>query len=411
MHKIKNYLRIIIAYFYLLYYGFPQRKLKIIGVTGTDGKTTTANFLYQLLSHKGYKVGLISTINAKIGDKEIDTGFHVTSPDPQVVIKLLNQMVQENVEYAILEVTSHGLFQNRFAGIYFDYGVITNITSDHLDYHKTYDNYLNAKAKLILKSTLTFINKDDKLSFKQLKQIAFKNYKEVKVYSLKYLPVEYQTLLRKVLKNNYPGIYNQQNALAALTVFARIEVKEISKNDIFLLKDLKPLIGRFNKIDNKFGINIIIDFAHTPNALFHILSEINNLRNNNEKIISVFGCAGVRDVSKRFVMGEIAGKFADMVIVTAEDPRTEKISDINKQIVSGVKNVHGKYEVEENRQKAVNKAISIAKLGDWVVITGKGHEKSMCFGTTETPWSDFQAVEKALHHPRGDTNITSGVML
>jgi len=396
MHKIKNFLRIIIAYFYLLYYRFPQKKLHIVGITGTDGKTTTANFLYQLLSRNGYKVGLISTINAQIGDKKIDTGFHVTSPAPQVVIKLLNQMVQSGIEYAVLEVTSHGLSQNRFAGIHFDYGVITNITSDHLDYHKTYKNYLYAKAKLILKSTLTFINKDDKLSFKQLKQIAFKNSKKVKPYSLEYLSAEYRKLLKKTLKTNYPGVYNQQNALAALVVFAYINGKEISKNDILDLKELKPLTGRFNKIDNQFGINIVIDFAHTPNALFRILSEINNLRNSNEKIISVFGCAGLRDASKRPVMGQIAGKLADMVIVTAEDPRTEKLNKINEQIVSGIKNVNGKYEVEENRQNAINKAISMAKPGDWVVITGKGHEKSMCFGATETPWSDFQAVEKAL---------------
>ncbi|MDA1338026.1 MAG: UDP-N-acetylmuramoyl-L-alanyl-D-glutamate--2,6-diaminopimelate ligase [bacterium] len=396
MHKIKNFIRLIISFIYSVYYGFPQRKLKIIGVTGTDGKTTTSNFIYHLLTKNGFKVGLISTINARIGDKEIDTGFHVTSPDPQVVIKLLNQMVKEGVEYAILEVTSHGLSQNRFGNIDFDYAVVTNITPEHLDYHKTYDNYLYTKAKLILKSKLTFINKDDSLSYEKLRQFASNNYKKVRAYALSSLDSNLSNQLRQVLSKNFPGIYNQQNALAALTVFTRIVGKEISEETISQFMDIKSLEGRFNRVQNNLGLNIIIDFAHTPNALEKILEEVRNLREAGEKIISVFGCAGLRDSSKRPVMGKISGELADVVVVTAEDPRTEDLDKINKQIVEGIEKVNGEYIVENDRQKAIEKAVTMANKGDWILITGKGHEKSMCFGTTETPWSDFDAVEEAL---------------
>lgn len=397
MHKLKNFIRLIISFLYSVYYRFPQKELKIIGVTGTDGKTTTSNFIYHLLSKSGFKVGLISTINARIGDKEIDTGFHVTSPDPQVVIKLLNQMVKERVEYAILEVTSHGLSQNRFGNIDFDYGIVTNITPEHLDYHKTYDNYLYTKAKLILKSKLTFINKDDSLSYEKLNQFASDNNKKVRAYALSSLDSNLGSQLRQVLSKNFPGIYNQQNAIVAMSVFTKILGDEITLKEIEVFRDLKPLEGRFNRVKNDLGLNIIIDFAHTPNALENILKEVNNLKKEGEKIISIFGCAGLRDSSKRSVMGTIAGQLADLVIVTAEDPRTEQIKNINKQIITGIENVKGTYEIEEDRQKAIAKAITSAEKGDWVVITGKGHEKSMCFGETEIPWSDFDAVEEVLH--------------
>ena len=306
-------------------------------------------------------------------------------------------MVKAGVKYAVLEITSHGLSQNRFGNINFDYSVFTNITPEHLDYHETYESYLLSKAKLILKSKLTFINKDDSLSYEKLKKIAFENYKDIQEYSLSSLNKELVSQLRDVLKESYPGIYNQQNALAALIVFSRVMVKEITINDILLLKDLGPLEGRFNRINNKLGLNIIIDFAHTPNALENVLLEVCNLKKQSEKIISVFGCAGLRDTSKRFVMGQIAGKLADIVIVTAEDPRTEDVNDINKKIIKGIESVSGKYIIEIDRQKAIEKAVKMAQIGDWVVITGKGHEKSMCFGTIEVAWSDFESVNIALN--------------
>jgi len=182
-----------------------------------------------------------------------------------------------------------------------------------------------------------------------------------------------------------------------MSVFTKILGDEITLKEIEVFRDLKPLEGRFNRVKNDLGLNIIIDFAHTPNALENILKEVNNLKKEGEKIISIFGCAGLRDSSKRSVMGTIAGQLADLVIVTAEDPRTEQIKNINKQIITGIENVKGTYEIEEDRQKAIAKAITSAEKGDWVVITGKGHEKSMCFGETEIPWSDFDAVEEVLH--------------
>ncbi|MEA3355371.1 MAG: UDP-N-acetylmuramoyl-L-alanyl-D-glutamate--2,6-diaminopimelate ligase [Patescibacteria group bacterium] len=332
------------------YYGFPSKNLTIIGITGTSGKTSTAHLTYHLLLKSDFKVALISTISAKLGKKEIGIGLHVTNPDPFSLQKLLKNIYKKGFTHVILEVTSHGLVQHRCWGIKFDYGLITNITHEHLDYHKTLANYKKAKLKLLKMSK-------NKINFKDSKDFNIAN----------------------------------QNAASSLAKAVGINQNMINK----AIKTFKTIPGRMETVYQK-DFTIIIDFAHKPDALEKALFMI---RKNHKKgrIISVFGCAGLRDTLKRPMMGKIASQLSDITILTAEDPRTETVKDINDQIKSGFikKKINYLYR-QKDRQKAINLAVELAKPGDIVALFGKSHEKSMCFGTIEHPWSEHQAVKTAL---------------
>lgn len=371
-------------------YGFPTRELKVIGITGTDGKSTTTNMIYRILKAAGKKVSMVSSINAVIAGKNYDTGFHVTSPDSCMVQKFAKGAKYHKDEYLVLEVTSHALDQYRFWGINFDIGVVTNVTHEHLDYHKTFGNYLKTKLKLIQDTKFAIINKNikDLRGFKDVlgKMITFGlrkgdfNQKEVK------------------LKLKVPGDYNIENALAALaTAFALNLDKKIA---LKALENFKGLTGRMEEVENHKGIKIIIDFAHTPNALEQALKTLK--ASTKDRLIAVFGAAGERDEGKRPLMGSIAQKLADLVVVTAEDPRGE-LETISKQIVSGAKKAGGvigkNLFVVNDRGEAIEFAINqISRKGDTVGIFGKGHEASMNLdGTNELPWSDSEAVKKALN--------------
>lgn len=374
-----------------LRYGFPSRKLKVIGVTGTDGKTTTTNMIYQILKAAGKKVSMVSTINAIIGDQVYDTGFHVTSPSPMDVQKFLGQAVNMESKYMVLEATSHALDQHRFWGIHFEVGVITNITHEHLDYHKSFENYFKAKAKLIKNVKTAILNRSEK-HFERLsgqtrgKVLSFGLSK-----SAEFNPIKFP------LKLSLPGEFNLLNALAASAVGVTLKIEtKIIKQTLALFKSLA---GRMQEIENNIGIKIVIDFAHTPNGLESALKALR--RKTKGKLISVFGCAGLRDEQKRPLMGEISGKLSDVTIVTAEDPRG-LIDQINKQIAQGLERAgatFGKtYFIELDRQKAIELAINkLADRGDTVGIFGKGHETSMNLnGKKEIPWSDLEAVKIAL---------------
>lgn len=372
-------------------FGFPSRKIKVIGVTGTDGKTTTTNMIYQILKTAGKNVSMVSTINAVIGEKKYDIGFHVTSPHSFTVQKFLRQAVKAKSEFMVLEVTSHALDQHRFLGVKFDIGIITNITHEHLDYHKSFQNYLNAKAKLIKKVRIAVLNHDEK-HFKKLSKktsgsvVSFGFSKEAD-FNLNKFPINV----------SIPGRFNILNGLAAsaATINSGVNSKDIK----LALKTLRSLEGRMQQISNSKGIKIMIDFAHTPNALEQALKALKV--ETQGKVISVFGCAGERDIEKRFLMGEIASRLSDLVVITAEDPRG-KIDEINAQILEGAKKTGGVLNknvfIINDRQKAIEFAINIlAKKGDCVGIFGKGHEKSMNLdGKKELPWSDQLAIEKTL---------------
>ena len=370
------------------WYGNPSRKMKVVGVTGTDGKTTTVNLIYNILKESGKKVGMVSTINARIGKREIDTGFHVTNPDQILLQSLLSDMVKEACKYAVLEVTSHGLDQERVAGVNFDLGVLTNITHEHLDYHKTYENYLLAKAKLFKLSKTAILNEDDTSYETLLKEL------KGKVKIIGYNSRSLSGKLLKAVNSRFPEKYNRLNAAAAIKTAQLLGIEQ--KYIIKAIESFPRLVGRMEEIKNNKNIKIIIDFAHTPNALENVLSTIKE--KTPRRLIVVFGSAGERDVNKRALMGAVAAKLAEISIITAEDPRSEGVNKIIAEIEKGIKsNSRVKYYKIPERGEAIYFAINkIAEKGDTVVICGKGHERSMCYGSVEYPWSDQEAAKLAL---------------
>ena len=391
LKNLKHFLEAILA---LIIYRYPGRQLKVIGVTGTDGKTTTVHLIYHLLNTADKKVAFISTVGAKIGKKEIDTGFHVTTPNPWHVQKILRQLVNQKIEYVVLESTSHGLDQHRLLGCNFSIGVLTNITHEHLDYHRTFKRYLKAKAKLFKNVKIAILNRDDK-HFNYLKRVAKKA--QVISYGIKkkadFTPQNFK------FKTSLVGEYNQYNCLAAIAITSSlgIEKKVIKK----AIQSFKPVKGRMEEIKEGQKFRVIVDFAHTPNSLKQTLKTLRSQIPSKSRLITVFGCAGERDREKRPMMGKIATELADLTVLTTEDPRTEDVDEIINQIAKGCQKGGG---VEDktffrvpDRQEAINFAIQkLAKKNDIVVICGKGHEKSICFGKKELPWSDQKAAKKAL---------------
>ncbi len=422
------------------WYDFPSRKLRVIGVTGTDGKTTTCTLAAAILQAAGHPVGTITTVAATIGDQEIDTGFHTTTPDAPDLQHYLAQMVDARAEYAIIEATSHGLAQHRLDAIDFDIAAVTNITHEHLDFHKTWDDYRDAKA--ILFRALTTTHRKPRTAKSAILN-ADDNARGVFDY-LRAIPADEQiTYSTASQKQTAEGGAPQATARNAQFIFAR-DILHTPHGLRFTvvtpfgeLNIASPLIGKFNVsnilaaigigmarripfaairkgIANVSGVigrmqviqsdpfTVIVDFAHTPNALRAALETAREIAHGRVSV--VFGCAGLRDTEKRALMGAVAGQLADQIIVTAEDPRTESLTAINAQIAEGLQRAgrkeHEDYFVIEDRAEAIAFAMAQAHAGDVVIVTGKGHEKSMCFGTSETPWSDQDAVVAAFQRTR-----------
>lgn len=393
-----------IAFLAARMYGNPGNDLEIIGVTGTDGKTTTSLLIYHILKTARKKVAVITTIDARIGRKKIKTGFHVTSPNSWKLQKLLRQIRSQKCRYVVLETTSHGLDQFRLYPLRPAVAVLTNITHEHLDYHKTFKKYLQAKLKLFRHAKHAVINKDldifDQLN-SSLPKVHFSTFSLTSNSQLKPSEVKFLKSSTKFMLGNIEylttltGRYNLYNTLAAISSCLIIG---ISPSDIKrALATFPPVKGRLEPIENKHGVHAFVDFAHTPNALIEVLSNLSSQKAPGEKLIVVFGAAGLRDKSKRPLMGTAASEFADSVILTSEDPRTEDAQTIAKEILSGVpESKRANVEIEINRGKAIIKAVEIARRGDWVVVCGKGHEETMCFGYTEYPWSDQETLTQAL---------------
>ena len=381
--KVKNIYHLLRAFTACIYFGFPSKKLTVIGVTGTDGKTTTSHMIYEILKSANKKVSLISSIHAQIGEKTYDTGFHVTTPDPVALQKFLRKVVNSDSECLVLEVTSHGLDQNRIFGVDFDFAVLTNITHEHLDYHKSFENYILAKARLFKGVKVSILNLDDP-TFSKIKKLA--NGKII-TYSIgkkaDFAPKNFP------LKLKIPGEYNLSNALcaAALATQVGISKKIITK----ALNNFQGVKGRMEEVDMGQDYQVKVDFAHTPNGLKQALKTLKSrIKGQGSRVIAVFGAAGERDKLKRPKMGKIAAIYADICVLTAEDPRSEKVEDICWQIArglvrSGKKEGSDFYQIYD-RQKAIEFAVKLAKPGDIVV----------CFGKKEYPWDEFKSVERAI---------------
>jgi UDP-N-acetylmuramoyl-L-alanyl-D-glutamate--2,6-diaminopimelate ligase len=376
-------------------YKFPARKLHILCITGTDGKTTSSTLLYHVLRHAGKKVALLSTVAAYIGDEEIDTGFHVTTPDPAQIQKFMHRLVTEGYEYLVLETTSHGIYQHRLWGVTPEIVGVTNITPEHLDYHVTYDLYLQAKALLARKAPVVVMNGDDDLSFAKLKKELRGTAKEIIVYSAE------DTLPRSVkeaITTRFTQSYNRMNSRM---VYAIVQKYGISNSEFAqAIRSFIGIPGRMQSLGSKNGIEVIVDFAHTTNGLREALMTLRqkiDQKKSKGKLIAVFGCAGLRDIQKRPFMGRSGSEIADLAVFTAEDPRTEDIWGIIRQMKSNLGEYHAKVLSIADRKEAITFAIQkLAKPGDIVGIFGKGHERSMCYGTTEYPWSDTDAATEAM---------------
>ncbi|MCH7951366.1 hypothetical protein IH980_01325 [Patescibacteria group bacterium] len=371
-------------------YRFPSKRLTVVGVTGTKGKTTTAHMMYHILREQKKNVLLISTIGAFFGPTKIDTGLHVTNPEPFALQKLLRQAADEGYEYVVLEVTSHGLAQFRNWGIRFALGVFTQVRADHITYHGGVEEYKKAKSRLVKMSSKVVLNSDDP-SLKYLLSVA----KQHDVPAVFYKGSE------KRLKS--------QNEEAAIAAAVELGIRESESRKA--LESFPGIPGRM-EVMKKRPFTLVIDFAHTPESLEASLSELRPMVKKDGKLLAVFGCAGDRDPGRR-KMGAVAAKLSDMFIITAEDPRTEGVEKISDEIrrhalSAGAREIPLKKAVPSNkkngatfthipdRQEAINFAIANANPGDVIGFFGKGHEKSMCFGATEYTWSEHKAVRKAL---------------
>ncbi|MBN1978433.1 MAG: UDP-N-acetylmuramoyl-L-alanyl-D-glutamate--2,6-diaminopimelate ligase [Anaerolineae bacterium] len=414
---------------------FPSRKMTLVGVTGTDGKTTTVNLVYAILRAAGFDAGMISTVNARIGAQEIDTGLHTTTPDAPDVQRYLAQMVEAGATHAVLEVTSHGLAQQRVAGCDFDVAVITNITHEHLDAHGSLEAYQNAKASLFEGLAHAFrktgprgagvpkvavLNRDDD-SFRYLslipadRQIVYGVGGEVSARDVQFAPdVTRLTLVLPsgdaAVETVLAGDFNVSNILAAASAGVALGV---SPDAIVAgIAAVGGIPGRMERIDAGQDFLAIVDFAHTPNALVQALKTARAMAGDEGRVIVVFGSAGLRDREKRAMMGHAAGRLADVVIVTAEDPRTESLEDIMAESAAAAE-AEGKREGVDlwrvpDRGAAILMACQMALSGDVVIACGKGHEQSMCFDTTEYPWDDREAMRRALQGETLDTLPTAG---
>ncbi len=402
--------RIALAKVSATYYDNPASKLKMIGITGTKGKTTTAYMIRDILLASGKKTGMIGTIYNTYGDKKIEATR--TSPESLDLQKLLKDMVDADMEYVVMEVSSHALDLNRVYGIHYIIGVFTNLSQDHLDYHKTMDNYLNAKAKLFESSDFAIINSDDIYTPRLEKMIKCKTAKygldnEANITAVDVRInnnfVEFKMYINKMLQTvtiNIPGRYTVYNALAAIAVTSMLG----AQMDAILvaLKEIR-VPGRSEVVDIEKTFAVLIDYAHSPSSLEAIL--LNTKRYAKGRVICVFGCGGNRDVEKRPAMGEIAGKYADFTVITTDNPREENPKKIMKDIEEGIKKTKGLYKIIENRKEAIKFAMRIAWKNDTIIIAGKGHETYQLLKGNKKISFDERQIVKDIAKEMPDKNI------
>jgi UDP-N-acetylmuramoyl-L-alanyl-D-glutamate--2,6-diaminopimelate ligase len=417
--------QVAVGYLAASYHDFPSRKLTVFGVTGTNGKTTTIHLLHSILNKatKG-NAGFISTIGAEFGKSSADTGLHVTTPSAPDIQKYMAQMVDAGLTHVVLEMTSHGLAQERLAGIDIDVAILTNLTHEHLDYHGSFEAYRAAKGKMFAMLAeaerkpdvpkIAIVNRDDPSheffsSFPADEVITYSLTQEEATFSptsIEYLPDRIRLVVDGLkLETQLVGDFNLHNILAAVSAARTLGIhgRDI-RNGVLLVKGVS---GRMERIDEGQDFTALVDFAHTPDALEKALQAGRSILPKGKRLIAVFGSAGLRDIEKRYMMASVSEKLADITILTAEDPRTESLDRILLEMADGCITEGGSegetfFRVPD-RGQAIYEACQMAQPGDLVMVCGKGHEQSMCFGTTEYPWDDRDALRTAL---RGDPLLT-----
>jgi UDP-N-acetylmuramoyl-L-alanyl-D-glutamate--2,6-diaminopimelate ligase len=376
-----------------LFYGEPSKQLKLVGVTGTNGKTTTATLLYHLFKNLGYKTGLLSTIAIYIDNRRIETTH--TTPDAITINSVLHEMVECGCDYCFMEVSSHSVVQGRIAGLNFKGGIFSNITHDHLDYHKTFGEYIKAKKGFfdsLGKNAFALVNTDDRNA-----KVMVQNTKAtVKTYALA-SPADFSC---RILDHSFEGMLlsidgtdawvkftGRFNACNLLSVYAAAILLDAEKSEVLTeLSKMNPVTGRFESIRLSSGVTAIVDYAHTPDALKNVLDTINDVRGNFGKLITVVGCGGNRDKTKRPEMARISVENSDRLILTSDNPRFEKPDDIIDDMKAGLNTAQlSQMLCIVNRREAIRTALMLADRGDIVLIAGKGHE-------------NYQEIEGVKHH-------------
>lgn len=386
------------------YYGSPSENLKLVGVTGTNGKTTIATLLYMLFKKAGFKVGLLSTVKIMVDAKEYKATH--TTPDSLAINHYLKEMNKAGVEYCFMEVSSHGIHQKRTEGLEFAGGIFTNLSHDHLDYHNTFKEYRDVKKIFfdnLPAKAFALVNKDDKNGAFMLQNTKSKQY----TYALK----SYADYRGQILENSLGGLLLKLNdhevwakligtfnAYNLLAIFGTAELLGLETLETLqLLSDLQSVSGRFQYMISDHKITAIVDYAHTPDALKNVLETINDIRTNNETLITVVGCGGDRDKTKRPVMGNIAAKLSNKTIFTSDNPRTENPDKIIEDIEKGVEPQHYKKTLSiTDRKQAIKTACQLANKNDIILIAGKGHETYQEINGERTDFNDFDIVKKEL---------------
>jgi UDP-N-acetylmuramoyl-L-alanyl-D-glutamate--2,6-diaminopimelate ligase len=382
------------------FYNHPSEKLKLVGITGTNGKTTTTTLLFNLFMKLGYKCGLLSTVVNKIGSRDIPSTH--TTPDPVALNELLNEMVEEGCTHCFMEVSSHAIHQHRISGLVFAGGVFTNITHDHLDYHATFKEYIRVKKSFfdeLPASAFALSNVDDKNGM-----VMMQNTKASKhTFALK-SPADFKV---KVLENQFSGLVlnlcgtevwskliGDFNAYNLVTVYAVSELLGEEKLEVLTaLSALESVDGRFQYRTSNGGITAIVDYAHTPDALENVLKTISSIRTRNEDVYTVVGCGGDRDKLKRPTMAAIACELSDKVIITSDNPRSEDPNTIIEEMMAGVEGQHFKKTLSiVDREQAIKTAVSMAQKGDIILIAGKGHEKYQDIKGVKHHFDDMELV-------------------
>jgi UDP-N-acetylmuramoyl-L-alanyl-D-glutamate--2,6-diaminopimelate ligase len=394
----------VLAYLSANFYDNPSEKIKLVGVTGTNGKTTIASLLYQLFKKAGYKVGLLSTVKIMVDIEEFKATH--TTPDSLTLNYYLDQMVQEGCEFCFMEVSSHGIHQKRTAALQFAGGVFTNLSHDHLDYHNTFAEYRDVKKSFfdyLPKSAFAISNSDDKngvvmLQNTNAKKItyALKSYSD---YKAQILENQLSGLLLKINDNEVwvklIGSFNAYNLLAIYAVAVELGIEQFEA--LRLLSELESVSGRFQFIVSDSKITAIVDYAHTPDALENVLQTIENIRTKNEQLITVVGCGGDRDKTKRPVMANIASTLSDKAIFTSDNPRTENPESIIQEMENGVEPQNFKKTISIlDRKQAIKTACQLANPNDIILIAGKGHETYQEINGVKYDFDDLQIVTELL---------------
>jgi UDP-N-acetylmuramoyl-L-alanyl-D-glutamate--2,6-diaminopimelate ligase len=386
------------------YFENPSHKLKLVGITGTNGKTTVASLLYQLFQKAGYKVGLLSTVKILVGTKEYKATH--TTPDSITINHFLKEMVDDGVDFCFMEVSSHGIHQKRTEGLQFAGGVFTNLSHDHLDYHPTFSEYRDVKKSFfdnLPKTAFALSNSDDKNGSVMLQNTAARKLtyalKTYSDYKAQILENQLSGLLLKINDNEVwvrlIGTFNAYNLLAIYGTAVELGLESLEV--LRLLSELESVSGRFQYIVSKGNITAIVDYAHTPDALENVLKTINDIRTKNEQLITVVGCGGDRDKTKRPIMADIAATLSDKLIITSDNPRTENPETIIAEMEQGVAPLNFKKTVSiSDRKQAIKAACQLAQANDIILIAGKGHETYQEINGIRHDFDDMKIVKEML---------------